>query len=214
MSHPSDEMAQMTTREILLWTCGQAAIFTMVGSLIWYASGRDILAFVTVDIAQIAYGLAIAAGMIISGLTTYKLFPRFSEGLVRDQAHSLAFLKNKLGMGPIIVLSLCAGIWEEAFFRGGLLTLMGDFAPMWVAVIVTSTLFAAIHLAKLKIAVLIAVIGCVFTILYITLESLLAVMIGHALYDVWAIWYIQNEMHRLNVFEGAESSVDEGAELG
>ncbi|KEO91381.1 hypothetical protein EH31_01585 [Erythrobacter longus] len=214
MSHPSDEMAAMSTRELLTATCAQAALFTGIGALIWYASGRDILAFVTFDLVQVAYGLAIAAAMIASGFALFKAFPRFSEQLVRDQAHSLAFLKNKLGIGPIIVISLCAGIWEEAFFRGGLLIIAGDYMPMWLAVIGTSIMFAAIHLAKLKVAILIAVIGCVFAGLYLTLESLLAVMIGHGLYDIWALWYVQNEMHRLGVFDELQSDIDEAAQLG
>lgn len=214
MAHPSEEMAQISTRELLLLTIGQAVLFTGIGALIWWGSGRTISTFVTIDLAQLAYGSAIALAMIASGFGLFKLFPDFSEGLVRDQAHSLAFLKNKLGIGPIIVLSLCAGIWEEALFRGGLLTILGDYAPLWVAVITTSVLFAAIHLAKLKVAILIAIIGCVFAMLYITLESLLAVMIGHAVYDIWALWYVQNEMHRLGVFEDDESGVDEEVELG
>lgn len=212
-SHPSNEMAQMTTRELVTATCAQAALFTGIGALIWYASGREILAFVNFDLVQVAYGLAIAAAMIASGFALFKVFPRFSERLVRDQAHSLAFLKNKLGIGPIIVISLCAGIWEEAFFRGGLLTLAGDYMPLWIAVIVTSVMFAAIHLAKLKVAILIAFIGCVFAGLYLALESLLAVMIGHAVYDIWALWYVQNEMHRLGVFDEAQSDIDEAPEL-
>jgi len=214
MSHPSEEMAAMSTQQLLSVTCGQAAIFTGIGALLWHASGRDIAAFITFDVVQVAYGIAIATVMIVSGFALYKLFPTFSETPVRDQAHSLAFLKNKLGMGPIIVLSLCAGIWEEAMFRGGLLTLASDYIPMWVAVIATSALFAAIHLAKLKVAILIALIGCVFALLYLTLDSLLAVIIGHALYDIWALWYVQNEMHRLGVFDDTQTGVDEAAELG
>ncbi|MEP0392529.1 MAG: CPBP family intramembrane glutamic endopeptidase [Erythrobacter sp.] len=214
MSHPSDEMAQMSTRELLTATCGQAAIFTAAGAVIWYLSGRDILTFVTISPHEVFYGIAIAAGMIATGFLLFKLFPRFSEQLIRDQAHSLAFLKNKLGTGSIIIISLCAGIWEEAFFRGGLLTIAKDYLPLWIAITGTSILFAAIHLAKMKVAFLIGVMGCVFALLYLTLESLLAVMIGHALYDIWALWYVQNEMHRLGVFDDVKTTVDAASELG
>ncbi|UAB77109.1 CPBP family intramembrane metalloprotease [Erythrobacter sp. SCSIO 43205] len=198
----------MTTRQLLGATCLQAGVFTIAGAMIWVGSGREILAFVTFDWIEVVYGIVIAAAMIASGYLLFALFPRFSERMVREQAYSLAFLKNKLGMGPVIVLSLCAGIWEEAFFRGGLLTLASDHLPVWLAVIITSVLFALIHLARLKIAIIIALIGGVFAVLYLALESLLAVMIGHALYDIWALWRVQNEMHRLGVFDCTQSDID------
>lgn len=217
MAHPSEEMAAMSTRELLGMTCFQALLFTLLGAGLWWFSGRDLAQFVTVDMFQIAYGVLIAAAMIASGLLVGRAFPKFAEKMMRDQAYSLAFLKNKLGFGPIIVLSLCAGIWEEALFRGGLLTFAGDYMPFWLALIATSALFAAIHFAKLRVAVFIFAIGCVFGLLYIALESLLAVMIGHALYDVWALWFVQKEMHRLGVFDELETAaqpVEETAELG
>ena len=34
-------------------------------------------------------------------------------------------------------------------------------------------------------------------------------MLAHALYDVFALWYVQKEMHRLRVFAAKEVSNDE-----
>ncbi len=216
MSHPSDDMAKMPMGKLLAVVCVQALVCTGLGVGLWVLSGRSITKFVTFAPIELGYGVAIAAAMIIAGLVIFKIFSGLGEQLIRDQAHSLAFLKNKLGFGPIIVLSLCAGVWEEALFRGGMLTLAGDYLPFWLALVGTSALFAAIHFAKARVAAFIFIIGCVFGLLYVSLESLLAVMIGHALYDVWAIWYVQDEMHRLGVFDeiGTEQSdpIDEVAQ--
>ena len=37
-------------------------------------------------------------------------------------------------------------------------------------------------------------------------------MIGHAVYDVWALWFIQEEMHRLRVFDEPPTEPDNTAE--
>ena len=66
-----------------------------------------------------------------------------------------------------------------------------------------------VHFAKPLVAAIIFVIGVVFGCVYWITDSLLAVMVGHALYDVFALWYVQKEMHRLDVFSGKEVSNDE-----
>jgi membrane protease YdiL (CAAX protease family) len=60
-----------------------------------------------------------------------------------------------------------------------------------------------VHWAKPLVAFLIAVIGLIFAGAYLATGSLLAVMIGHAVYDVWALWFLQEEMHRLRVFDSS-----------
>lgn len=207
MNHPSQNMAELSTPQVVLATFVQAVIFTALGVFLWWLSGRDLADFVTVDARQIGWGLVLTASMIGVGYGLFRGFPKLGERLVREQAHNLAFLKNRLGPGAIIAMSLCAGISEEALFRGGLLTLGSDYMPFWIALIGSAALFAAIHFAKILVAFFIFVIGCTFGLFYVVLDSLLAVMIGHALYDVWAIWFVQNEMQRLRVFDEADPAL-------
>jgi hypothetical protein len=201
MNHSSKDMAELKPRDIVLITFAQAVLFTLVGLGLWWLSGRDVADFVTFDLRQIGQGIAIALALIAAGFALFKRLPQLGEQLIRDQAHSLAFLRHRFGWEPIIALSLCAGISEEALFRAGMLTLAGEYAPVWLALIGSSGLFALIHFAKLRVALFIFAIGCLFGLLYLALESLLAVMIAHSVYDIWAIWYVQNEMHRLGVFD-------------
>ena len=190
----------------------QCALFTAIGLGLWVWAGEATSEFVSVDMRQIGIGLAIAAGMIAAGYVMFRAFPRFGEKLVRDQVPQFPFLENKLGWLPILFISACAGIGEEALFRGGMLTFASDYVPVWVALIATSVLFALVHLAKPVVATLIAAIGLIFGVAYLATGSLLAVMIGHAVYDVWALWFIQEEMHRLRVFDEPLTEPDNTAE--
>ena len=195
-THKSIPLPQM-----LALVAVQCVLFVAIGVGLWAFSGRDFTAFASIDLYQIGLGVALALGMIASGLALFKAFPAFGEKLVRDQVQQFGFLENRIGIGPIIFISACAGIGEEALFRGGLLTLAADHMAIPLAVLVTSALFAFVHLAKPVVAILIGVIGALFGFAYLVTGSLLAVMIGHALYDVWALWFIQDEMHRLGVFD-------------
>lgn len=183
----------------------QCLFFTGIGAFLWSASGREMDSFLTVDVRQIGLGLAIAGAMIALGYGLFRGFPRLGERLVRDQMPQFPFLEKRLGMAGIVFISACAGIGEEALFRGGLLIWASEYAPLPLAVVATSVLFALVHWAKPLVAFLIAVIGLIFAGAYLATGSLLAVMIGHAVYDVWALWFLQEEMHRLRVFDSPEN---------
>ncbi|MEM6476752.1 MAG: CPBP family intramembrane glutamic endopeptidase [Pseudomonadota bacterium] len=203
MSHPGEEMAEMPTWKLLGLTCLQTVVFIAVGLGLWVLSGRLVSSFVTIDLAQIGLGLTIAGAMIALGYALFRGLPTFGEKLVRDQAKQFAFLDRRLGLGAITLLAACAGIGEEALFRGGVLILASEYMPFAVALIFSSAIFAAIHFAKPVITTLIFTIGAVFGLIYWYSGSLLAVMIGHWVYDIWALWFIQEEMHRLGVFDDA-----------
>ena len=212
MSHPGEEMAELPTSKLLGLTGLQTAVFVAVGLGLWVFSGRSVSAFVTFDFGQIGLGLTIAGAMIALGYALFRGFPTFGEKLVRDQARQFAFLDRRLGLGAIVLLAACAGIGEEALFRGGVLILASEYMPFAIALIGSSAIFALIHFAKPVVTSLIFTIGAVFGLIYWFSDSLLAVMIGHWVYDIWALWFIQEEMHRLGVFDKPASGATSVAE--
>ena len=200
-NHPGEDMAEIPVGKMLSLVVAQATVFVVIGLGLWFLSGRELNEFVTVDARQIAIGLGIAGAMIAAGYLLFRGFPKFGEGLVRDQAQQFAFLEKRLGLGAIILLAACAGIGEEALFRGGLLVFGAEYIPFIGALIASSAIFTVIHFAKPKVAAFIFGIGMMFGAIYWSTGSLLAVMIGHWVYDIWALWFIQEEMHRLGVFD-------------
>lgn len=187
-------------RSILALMFAQTAAFVAMGLGLWMWSGRSAGAFVSFGGHEFALGIALAGIFIAIAAAIFHGLPRLSEYLVRAQADNLAFLESKLPFSAIVAISLGAGIGEEALFRGGIQTLAGDYLGTPLAMVVASAIFAVVHVARPPVAVLIFVIGMIFGTIYWYTASLLAVMIGHALYDVFALWYVQKEMHRLGVF--------------
>ncbi|WP_133365242.1 CPBP family intramembrane glutamic endopeptidase [Qipengyuania sediminis] len=179
----------------------QGAVFTALGAGLWAWSGRPVDAFVTITLREVAWGLALGAGFIALAAALFYGFPRVSVRLVHLQRDTYAFLGPKLGWVAIVLISLAAGIGEEALLRGGLQTALNDWLGPWGAIAVASAAFAVLHLAKPLITVLLFAIGVIFGVVYWQTGSLLTVMIGHAVYDVWALRYLHREFVRLGLVE-------------
>ncbi len=212
MSNPYDEMRAMSVGTICRTLAGQTVIFLLGGVILWWAAGRELAEFVTVDLRQIVLGLGLGLGLIAFAASFFALFPNLSEKLTRQQASNFAFLEKPISLPVIIFMSLCAGIGEEAFFRAGLQTFLGEYVHPALAIGLASIAFMLIHFAKPLIAAIIFVIGVVFGVFYWWSGSLLAVMLAHALYDVYAFWYLKKELHRLDLFAPSQSAEDAEAE--
>lgn len=189
----------------------QAAAFTALGAGIWYLSDRPLRAFVEFDVSQAWSGLLLGLFLIVIAAGVFFGFPRLSEKLVRLQSDTYSFLQKPFSLPAIVWISICAGVWEEAFFRGGVQTFLTDLIGDHLAIFLTSAVFAAMHMAKPVISAILLAMGLLFGYVYWASGSLLLVMIGHAVYDVFAIAYLQREMHRLQVF-GSNDTPDQDAD--
>ena len=177
----------------------QAALMIAAGYGLWRWSGRGGEDFVTVSALQVVLGLALGGGLILVAWAVFRAFPRIAEALVRMQAKTYGFIGGKLGWPAVVAISLCAGVGEEALFRGGIQIFLGDRLGIPMAIGLSSAAFAAIHLARPVITAMLFVIGALFGVIYWQTGSLLLVMIGHALYDVWALRYLLSEFVRLGL---------------
>lgn len=189
----------MTLGKAMVLLGFQAIGMIAIGKLLWGWSGRGVADFVTASGAQVLGGCALALVLIALALALFRAFPRYCETLVRMQAETYAFLGPKLGWPAIGFISLCAGVGEEALFRGGLQTFLGGHAGAPLAIAISAALFAAIHLGKPAITALLFAVGAIFGVVYWLTGSLLIVMIGHTLYDIWALRYLHREFVRLGL---------------
>jgi membrane protease YdiL (CAAX protease family) len=89
--------------------------------------------------------------------------------------------------GGIVLLSLMAGIGEEALFRGVIQAGLAERLPAPVAVGIAALLFGLGHWVSRSYALLAGVIGAYLGLLFLLTGNLLAPIITHALYDVAAL---------------------------
>ena len=98
-------------------------------------------------------------------------------------------LFGKWSILQLFVISLIAGISEEAFFRGAIQGSLADRVGVIVAVVLASALFGAFHLLTWTYAIIAAFIGAYLGLLWIWTGNLLTPMITHAVYDFAALVY-------------------------
>jgi uncharacterized protein len=89
----------------------------------------------------------------------------------------------------LLVLSVIAGISEEAFFRGAIQGGLADHVDVVAAVLLASALFGACHLLTWTYAIIAAFIGAYLGLLWIWTGNLITPMITHAIYDFGALMY-------------------------
>lgn len=202
---PSDESRSPAAErviplgQVLVLLGLQAIAMVAIGALMWIWSGREKADFVAFSAREAAQGVLLSAVLVALAYGFFRAAPRVSETLVRMQARTYGFLGPRLGWPAIVFISLCAGVGEEALFRGGLQTFLGDHVGAPAAIALSSAVFAAIHLGKPGITALLFLVGAIFGIVYWLTGSLLIVMIGHALYDIWALRYLHREFVRLGL---------------
>jgi uncharacterized protein len=101
-------------------------------------------------------------------------------------------LRPLLGNWSIVqlaVISICAGISEEAFFRGAIQGSLADRVGWGWALVLSSALFGAAHLITWTYAIVAGLIGVYLGLLWMWTGNLLTPMITHAVYDFAALVY-------------------------
>lgn len=192
---------QLKPGSIAALVVAQNLVFAGLGLLLWYWSGRPLRTMMDFSGFGVGLGLSLGGILIAVAFACFRGFPRIGDRLVELQAETYRFLGRDLRWPVIVVIALAAGFGEEILLRGGVQTVLGDHVGPALAVFLASALFAAIHLAKPVITVLLFAIGLVFGTVYWLTGSLLAVMIAHAFYDVWALHYLHSAFVRLGVFD-------------
>jgi hypothetical protein len=117
-----------------------------------------------------------------SSLHVFSRHSQLMESLLRP-------LFGKWSILQLFVISLVAGISEEAFFRGTVQGSLADRVGLGLALVLASVVFGAAHLLTWTYAIIAAFIGVYLGLLWIETGNLLTPMITHAAYDFAALAY-------------------------
>ena len=140
-----------------------------------------------VELEAVGYG--IAATVPLLGLLGWCLHTEW--GPVRRlvtvvEEHLTPYLSGASTSG-IVLLSLLAGIGEEALFRGVIQAGLAERMPAWIAVGIAALLFGIAHWLTPSYAVLAGLIGVYLGLVFLVTDNLLVPILTHALYDVVAL---------------------------
>lgn len=204
MRSPQDR--QVSRPLVLSVLAIQAGVFTAIGAFLWHWSGRPLGGFIDLDWRSALQGAAFGLAMIGLVATAFRLRPDFLEWTARLQARVGEVLGRTISLPVAVWISLCAGIGEEALFRGGLMPLATDTIGAPLAMVATSLAFALFHMAKPPIAAMLFAIGLVFAAVFWFTGSLMTVIVGHVVYDIWAIIALHRELARLDLLPRSNSA--------
>ncbi|GIL61027.1 hypothetical protein Vafri_15400 [Volvox africanus] len=100
--------------------------------------------------------------------------------------HSLSVGDWVTNVAYFSVVSLCAPIWEEAIFRGFLLTSLARYMPTAAAVAVSSVVFASCHF-RMQTFLPLLVLGVVFSGVFIKTNNLIPPILLHSAWNMYVL---------------------------
>jgi membrane protease YdiL (CAAX protease family) len=98
----------------------------------------------------------------------------------------------------LVLISVLAGVGEEALFRGFIQSALAYWLHPWLALLLTSIVFGLGHLITPAYAILAGLLGLYLGTLALIYENLLMVMIVHGLYDLLALLYLTRTQQTVN----------------
>ncbi|MFV1997687.1 MAG: lysostaphin resistance A-like protein [Acidiferrobacterales bacterium] len=139
--------------------------------------------------AAVPIGLAVVL-MMAGPIARLSLIKRAMSQILQKLRRSFGLSIRSLSAIDIVLLSLAAGIGEELFFRG----MLQSFVGVWWA----AAIFGLLHALTPAYFVLATAIGVWFGLLYELSDNLLIPMLGHATYDIFALYLLQQQFSRQN----------------
>jgi len=156
-----------------------------------YFSGQQPLELIRWSARDFAYGLLATAPMLLGLLVVTRIH---SGPLGRLNAYVREWVVPLFaGCSPwqLAVLSLLAGVSEEALFRGVVQGwLMRVSGSPVLGLVFASALFGLAHAITSTYAILAGLIGAYLGWLWLATDNLLTPTVAHAAYDFVALWYL------------------------
>ena len=202
-------MADMSEGRVVLLLGVQATVFTLLGLGLWHLTGRPLENFARLSPTDLALGAILGVFFIGIAAATLRLFPRFSRRVMDLQHDTYAFLANSFSDRSVVLVSIFAGVGEEALFRAGLQTIASDYLGAAGGILLSSALFTLLHMSKPAIAVILFAISIIFGVAFWLTGSFVVVATAHVLYDIFAVRYLRDMMQATVTADKAAMVQDE-----
>ena len=170
---------------------GHWALFVVLLGF-WIVAGRqwvDLGFGFNIDARELI-GLALTVAVIVALAVQLRQVGKAdpeTTNAYRQQLGKLEFLfpRNNNELSRFYMVSVTAGIVEEAIWRGFLFWYLGHIMPLWAAALVSSIGFGVAHIYQgVSNVPKVIVVGVVFSGLFLLTGSLWLPMLLHAIFDI------------------------------
>lgn len=96
-------------------------------------------------------------------------------------------------------VALLAGVGEELLFRVALQSLLANYVPIYLAIIIPALVFGLLHFLSWSYFISATVMGLIFGVVYFITQSAILVIVWHAVYDLIALGVIIKYPHVLGL---------------
>jgi membrane protease YdiL (CAAX protease family) len=167
-----------------------------LGVVTAWAAGIRITDQLVVSPANVLRGILAGLPMIVLLYPCYKSAWRPLVRLRREVEKVVSELFAGCGFLEFALVSTAAGIGEEVLFRGALQPLVIGWTVPWIGVVVVALLFGLAHALTRTYFILATLIGLYFGWLAFAYNDLIAPIVAHAVYDAFALMFIQRRAGR------------------
>ncbi len=192
---PTDlKFTQVLPSSIFLLVLGGGA-FLLYPTWTWFA-----------DLGVIAIIYGVVLGLFMYGLSFFMTCsPRFMTPAMISVLRNLRVMFMNFTWPQIIVISILAGLGEEMLMRGLIQVYLQTLVSPVFAVFIASLIFGLMHFMSLAYVMLTFVGGLILGLAFYLSNSLLLVVIAHAVYDVCAFAMIVKYPHKLGLDSSNEN---------
>jgi uncharacterized protein len=162
-----------------------------VGVLIAWAGGIDLQSQLVISQDACLRGLLACLPMIALLVGFYESTWQPLVNLRREVEKVVQELFAGCQWFELALVSIAAGIGEEVLFRAALQPLAIQWSTPWVGIIVVALLFGLAHAITPAYFIAAATIGVYFGWLAWAYQDLVAPIVAHAVYDFFALMFIQ-----------------------
>lgn len=133
-------------------------------------------------------GFVIALGLTAIVASMVEIPWRIFRPIRRDLAKVCTLFERSTVL-DLFLISLGAGISEEALFRGVLQPLLARLTGPLLAVLLVGLLFGLVHFLSTTYFLFVSALGVGFGYVFLTTGNLLILIVAHFLYDFLALVY-------------------------
>ncbi len=179
----------LSRRQLLILTLAvEGGMLVLAAGLGWLV-GPSLWAMTTLDARAILSGVLVGLALFVVAAIAVDS-PLGRDTQLRRDMDRLAGLFHEARPIDLLLISVLAGVGEEALFRGFLLQHGSAWLGVPLGVALTSLLFGLMHAVSLDYIIFATLIGAAMSGLYLWSGNLALPMATHAAYDFAALVYM------------------------